>query len=145
MDLSSLKPTEGSTKNRKRVGRGRASGHGKTSTRGQKGQKSRTSVRVGFEGGQMPLTRRVPKLPGFKNNNKEYFELINIAKLDAFDAKSVVNPDALFEKGLIRKPTLPVKVLGVGDMTKAMTVEAHAFSKTAREKIEAAGGEAKVI
>lgn len=93
----------------------------------------------------MPLLRRVPKLGGFKNPDKVYYELVKVGSLDVFQAKAVVSVEAMFEKGLIKKPTLKVKVLGQGDLSKAFTVQAHAFSKTAREKIEAAGGQAKVI
>ncbi len=148
MDLSQLKPADGeANKDRKRVGRGRASGHGKTSTRGQKGQKSRTGrkPRLGFEGGQMPILRRVPKLGGFKNPDKVYYELVNVSRLEGFAASKTITPEVMFEKGLIKKASLKVKVLGHGELKKGLKVEAHAFSRSAIEKIKAAGGEAKVI
>ncbi len=147
MNLSELKPAKGATKQRKRLGRGRASGHGKTSSRGHKGQKSRSGrkPRLGFEGGQMSILRRVPKLKGFKSINKIKYEIVNLDRLDVFTTTKVISPETMFEKGLIKKPTLKVKVLGDGKVNKAFKVQAHAFSKIAKEKIEAAGGEAKVI
>lgn len=145
MKLSELRPAEGARSKEKRVGRGRSSGHGKTSTRGQKGQHARNTTRPGFEGGQMPLVRRIPKLGGFKNIDKVYFELVNVSKLDDFKAGSNVDPAILCEMGMIKKATLKVKILGDGDITTAVNVKAHAFSKTAKEKIEAAGGSAEVI
>ncbi|MFA5867978.1 MAG: 50S ribosomal protein L15 [Actinomycetota bacterium] len=145
MKLHDLKPAEGGKTKGKRVGRGRASGHGKTSTRGQKGQHARNTTRPGFEGGQMPLIRRVPKLAGFKNPDKLYYELVNVGRLNDFKASETVDPTALTGKGLIKKATLKVKILGDGEVSKALTVKAHAFSKAAKEKIEAAGGRAEVL
>jgi len=145
MKLHELKPAEGARSKQKRKGRGRASGHGKTSSRGQKGQHARNTVRLGFEGGQMPLVRRIPKLGGFKNIDKLYYELVNISKLNDFKAGTDVDPAVLSDKGLIKKADKKVKILGNGEIDKAITVKAHAFSKTAREKIEAAGGRAEVL
>jgi len=145
--LSNLKPAKGSTQARKRVGRGPGSGLGKTSGRGEKGQKSRSgfSHRPGFEGGQMPLHRRVPKR-GFSNARfrKEYTEL-NLDQLEAFEAGTIVTPEVLLKNGLIRKLRDGVKVLGRGELTKALTVRAHRFSATAQERITAAGGKAELI
>lgn len=146
MKLSELKPAEGSIKDRKRVGRGRSSGHGKTATRGQKGQKSRSGkdLRLGFEGGQMPITRRIPKLGGFKSMKGEEYQAINLDRLEKLQIK-IVNPKVLFEEKVIEKPDLKVKILAAGEITNPITVQAHAFSKKAREKIEAVGGKAEVI
>lgn len=146
MKLNELRPAKGAVKSRKRVGRGRSSGHGKTATRGEKGQKSRSGVglRPAFEGGQMPLTRRVPKLPGFKSLKREEYKLIDLDKLNALGVK-VVNPTVMLEKGLIRKADQKVKILADGEVAKALMVQAHAFSKKAKEKIEAAGGKAEVV
>lgn len=145
MKLHELKPAEGGKTKGKRVGRGRSSGHGKTSTRGQKGQHARSKTRPGFEGGQMPLIRRVPKLAGFKNPDKLYYELVNIGQLNDFKVSETVDPEALSGKGLIKKATLKVKILGDGEIGKALTVKAHAFSRSAKDKIEAAGGHAEVL
>lgn len=146
MKLHELRPAKGALKGQKRVGRGRSSGHGKTSTRGQKGQKSRSGVglRPAFEGGQMPLTRRVPKLPGFKSLKKHEYKLVDLDKLSTLGVK-VVSPEVMLEKGLIRKANQKVKILADGEVAKALTVQAHAFSKKAKEKIEAAGGKAEVV
>lgn len=146
MKLHELRPAKGALKSQKRVGRGRSSGHGKTSTRGQKGQKSRSGVglRPAFEGGQMPLTRRVPKLPGFKSLKKHEYKLVDLDKLSTLGVK-VVSPEVMLEKGLIRKANQKVKILADGEVAKALTVQAHAFSKKAKEKIEAAGGKAEVV
>ena len=147
MGLSNLKPAKGSTQSRKRVGRGPGSGLGKTSGRGEKGQKSRSgfSHRPGFEGGQMPLHRRVPKR-GFSNARfrKEYTEL-NLDQLEVFEAGTIVTPEVLLKNGLIRKLRDGVKVLGRGELTKALTVRAHRFSASAQERIAAAGGKAELI
>jgi large subunit ribosomal protein L15 len=147
VSLSNLKPAKGSTQARKRVGRGPGSGLGKTSGRGEKGQKSRSgfSHRPGFEGGQMPLHRRVPKR-GFSNARfrKEYTEL-NLDQLEAFEAGTIVTPEVLLKNGLIRKLRDGVKVLGRGELSKALTVRAHRFSARAQERIAAAGGKAELI
>jgi len=141
MELNSLSPAPGSTKNRKRIGRGIGSGHGKTATKGHKGQKARSggSVKPGFEGGQMPLQRRLPKR-GFRPLSRAEFVVINLSQLDVFEAGSVVDRDAMDEKGLLKKSSLPVKVLANGELTKALKVKANKFSKAAAEKIAAVGG-----
>ena len=139
MKLHDLSPADGSKKNRKRVGRGPGSGLGKTAGRGQKGQRSRTgySRRPGFEGGQMPLIRRVPKR-GFTNIFRTEYTVVNLSDLAGLDGDRVT-PESLLEAGLVRRG-MPVKVLGDGELDRGMTVVAHKFSKSARQKIEAAGG-----
>jgi large subunit ribosomal protein L15 len=147
MALHNIKPPKGATKDRKRVGRGPGSGHGKTATRGNKGAKSRSGFRFkrGFEGGQMPLHRRVPKR-GFHNPFRIEYSVVNLDTLaEVFDAGSAVTPDLLRERGLVRDATAPVKVLGRGDIAKALTVHAHKFSGSAAQKIAGAGGTAEVI
>ncbi len=145
--LHNLTPPPGSRKGRKRVGRGRSSGVGKTSGRGQKGQNARSGShsRVGFEGGQMPLFRRVPKFGGFTPRNRKVYAVVNVSDLSRFEKDQVVDPAALAGAGLIRKERDAVKILGDGELTTSLTVRAHAFSRSAREKIEAAGGRAEVI
>lgn len=138
--LHHLKPAEGASTRKKRVGRGDAGKGGKTAGRGTKGTGARGTVPVGFEGGQMPLIRRQPKRRGFTNPNKVVFAVINVARLEeAFAAGDVVTRAVLVERGLVKKKG-PVKVLGQGDLSKALTVEVDAVSTIAREKIEAAGG-----
>jgi large subunit ribosomal protein L15 len=146
MDLSNLKPAIGSTKNRKRIGRGAGSGTGKTAGKGHKGQNARSGggIKAGFEGGQMPLQRRLPKR-GFTSLNKKVYALVNLRDLELFDAGSVVDVAALGQAGLIKKVGDGIKILGDGEITKALTVKAHKFSKSAQESIEAAGGKAEVI
>jgi len=144
MKLHHLKPAEGSKKRKVRVGRGESGRRGKTAGRGTKGQKARGTTRPGFEGGQTPLIRQIPKLKGFKNPNKEYFALINVGRLNGFDAGSEVSVDDLRNAGLV-KHRGRVKVLGEGDIDRALTVKAHAFSLGAVEKIKAAGGSVEVI
>ncbi|BCR04061.1 50S ribosomal protein L15 [Desulfuromonas versatilis] len=146
MDLSNLKPAIGSTKNRKRIGRGAGSGIGKTAGKGHKGQNARSGggVKAGFEGGQMPLQRRLPKR-GFKSLDKKVYALVNLRDLELFEAGTVVDVAALGQAGLVKKIHDGVKVLGDGELTKALTVKAHKFSQSAVEKIEAAGGKAEVI
>jgi large subunit ribosomal protein L15 len=146
MDLSNLKPAAGSTKNRKRIGRGPGSGTGKTAAKGHKGQKARSggSVKPGFEGGQMPLQRRLPKR-GFTSLNKKVYSLVNLHDLDVFEAGSVVDLEALGMAGLIGNVKDGVKILADGDLSKALTIQAHKFSKAAVEKISAAGGKAEVL
>lgn len=141
MDLSNLKPKQGSRHAKKRVGRGPGSGHGKTSGRGEKGQKSRSgySRKLGFEGGQMPLHRRLPKR-GFTNIFKKEFAVVNLEDLEQFDTGATVDEPALREAGLIKGRNRPIKILGSGELSKKLTVEADRFSATARRKIEAAGG-----
>lgn len=146
MDLSNLKPASGSTSNRKRIGRGPGSGTGKTSGKGHKGQNARSGggVKPGFEGGQMPLQRRLPKRGFFSLNRKEY-ALVNLRDLESFEAGSVVDLEALGKAGLLSSIKDGVKVLADGELTKALTVQAHKFSKSAVAKIEAAGGKAEVL
>src|SRR5215475_7424749 len=146
MKLHELKPTPGSTKRRKIVGRGRGSGHGTTAGRGGKGQTARTgsSIPAWFEGGQMPLIRRLPKR-GFTNIFKKDYALINVKTLERFDSGQEATPVLLISKGLIRSRNDGVKVLGTGALTKALTVHAHKFSQSAAAKIEAAGGKVQVI
>ena len=145
-ELSNLKPPAGSRKNRKRVGRGPGSGTGKTSGRGQKGANSRSGSkkRAWFEGGQMPLQRRVPK-GGFTPRNRVIWSVVNVSSLACFEAGDEVNPEALMKAGLIRKITDPVKVLGDGEISLSLTVKAHKFSKSAEAKLTAAGGSVEVI
>lgn len=148
ISLHNLKPAPGSRSQRKRVGRGRSSGHGKTSGRGQKGQNARSGVkrRIGFEGGQMPLYRRVPKMGGFKPRNRKEYAVVNVSDLERrFEKGATVDPAALAAGGLIKKEKENVKILGDGELSLSLTVRAHAFTKSAREKIEAAGGKAEVI
>ncbi|ORJ63078.1 50S ribosomal protein L15 [Geothermobacter hydrogeniphilus] len=146
MDLSNLKPAIGSTKNRKRIGRGPGSGTGKTSGRGHKGQNARSGggVKPGFEGGQMPMQRRLPKR-GFTPLTKKVYALVNLRDLELFEVGSVVDVAALGKAGLINKVGDGVKILGDGELSKALTVQAHKFSRSAAEKIEAAGGKAEVL
>ena len=147
MKLHELKPAQGAVKSRKRLGRGTATGQGKTAGRGQKGQKSRSGggVRVGFEGGQMPLARRLPKR-GFSNYLfKTEYALINISDLNKFDNGTVVTPALLKEKGIIKKQLKGIKVLGNGKLEKKLTIQAHKFSASALEKIKESGSKAEVI
>jgi large subunit ribosomal protein L15 len=143
-ELHDLKPSAGSHRGRKRVGRGPGSGHGKTSTRGEKGQKARSGGEVHpmFEGGQMPLIRRIPKR-GFTNLSRVEYQVVNVRDLGKVEGE--VSPQALKEAGLIGSSHKPVKILGQGEVAKAVSVSAHSFSKSAREKIEAAGGSVSVI
>ncbi len=146
MKLNELKPPKGSTRKRKRVGRGRASGWGKTCGRGHKGQKSRSgsSNRSWFEGGQMPLTRRLPKR-GFHNPLRKEYDILNIETLNRFDDDTTVTPELLRSAGIIKKKNTLIKVLGDGDLTRRLTVRVHRFSESATAKIEAAGGNAEVL
>ena len=146
MKLHQLKPAAGSRKNRKRLGRGPGSGLGKTAGRGEKGAKSRSgySAKRGFEGGQMPLHRRMPKR-GFKNIFRKNFRVLNVSRLNGFEAGTIVTPELLLESGMVRKGNDPIKVLGNGDLTVSLTVQAHRFTATAAEKIERAGGKAERI
>jgi large subunit ribosomal protein L15 len=147
MALSNLKPPRGATQKKKRVGRGQGSGLGKTAGRGHKGARSRSGFtqKRGFEGGQMPLHRRVPKR-GFHNPFRVEYAVINLDALAAhFEAGAVVTPDVMRERGLVPRGTTPVKVLGRGEVGKALTVQAHRFSGTAAEKIAAAGGRAEAL
>jgi len=147
MNLSTLRAPNGARKNVKRVGRGLSSGHGNTSGRGNKGQKQRSGakIKMGFEGGQMPLQRRIPHLRGFKPISRKEFEIVNVGDLDIFENGMTITPKELKEKGLIAKEKLPVKVLGDGEMTKKIIVKANAFSVKAKMKIVAAGGSVEVF
>lgn len=146
MKLDDLRPAAGSNKKRKRIGRGDGSGHGKTSCRGHKGQGSRSggNTKPGFEGGQMPLQRRLPKR-GFRNPFKIDRAVVNLTQLDAFPAGSEVTPELLAQRGMVRGKDRLVKILGDGTLSKSLTVKAHGFSAHAREKIEACGGKAELI
>ena len=147
MKLHELQPAPGSHHPRKRVGRGPGSGHGKTSTRGQKGQRARTSVNLPktFEGGQTRLTMRTPKLRGFHNRWKKRFAVLNLTRLNRFEDGAEIRPESLLEAGIIKDVGAGIKVLGTGDLSRKLTVYAHRFSAEARRKIEAAGGTAAVI
>ena len=146
MKLHELSPAFGSVKEAKRIGRGHGSGNGKTAGKGHKGQKARAGrgMRAGFEGGQMPLQRRVPKR-GFNNIFATKFAIVNVSDLEVFEAGAVIDTQALQEKGLVKKIYDGVKVLGNGNLSKAVTVKASAFSESAKSKIESAGGKAEVI
>ena len=145
MDLSNLKPAKGSTHDNFRRGRGHASGNGKTAGKGHKGQKARSgATRPGFEGGQMPLYRRIPKR-GFTCRNSKEIVSFNLSALEVFDNDAVITIDILIEAGIIKKPKDGVKILGGGELTKKLTVQVNAFSASAKEKIEALGGKAEVI
>lgn len=146
MNLHSLKPAEGSKRAKRRVGRGRASGMGKTSSRGHKGQMARSGHKhkPTFEGGQMPLVRRMPKR-GFKNINDVDFTPVNVGRLEHFESGEEVTVETLRRAGLMRGRVGLVKILGQGELTKKLTVKSHAFSKSARAKIEAAGGTCEVV
>jgi len=140
-----LKPAPGAHRAKTRKGRGEAAGKGKTAGRGTKGTGARSTVPAGFEGGQMPLQRRLPKLPGFTPRNRVEFATVNVGELDAFADGDAVTPDALRAAGLIRRGAAPVKVLGDGELTKRLEVSAHAYSASARAKIDALGGTASVL
>ena len=146
MDLSNLRPADGSKQSDNfRRGRGHGSGNGKTAGKGHKGQKARSGgTRPGFEGGQMPLYRRIPKR-GFTNRNTKTIVGINVSALEVFENDTVVTVDTLIEAGLVKNPRDGVKILGNGELTKKLTVQANAFSASAKEKIEALGGNAEVI
>ena len=146
MYINDLSPVPGSTHVNKRKGRGHATGNGKTAGRGYKGQKARSGggVRVGFEGGQMPLARRIPKR-GFNNVFAKPLEAVNVSELNKFNDGDVVDAQALLDAGILSKCRYGVKLLGNGDVSRKLTVKAAAFSETAKEKIEAAGGKAEVV
>jgi large subunit ribosomal protein L15 len=145
MKIHHLKPAPGAHRAKTRKGRGEAAGKGKTAGRGTKGTGARGTVPAGFEGGQMPLQRRVPKLPGFTPRNRVEYQTVNVARLgEVFEDGTTVTPKDLAERGLVRRNQL-VKVLGNGDLSASLTVHAHAFSTSAKDKIEAAGGTAFVI
>ncbi|MCH7668704.1 MAG: 50S ribosomal protein L15 [Acidobacteria bacterium] len=144
MKLHHLRPAPGSKKRKIRVGRGEAGRRGKTAGRGTKGTKARSKVRPGFEGGQTPLQRRLPKLRGFKSRNKEIFAVINVERLNEFDAGTDVTVETLRASGMV-KHRGRIKVLGEGEIDRALTVHAHRFSNSAIEKIKAAGGSVEVV
>jgi len=146
ISLNSLAPAKGANRKRKCIGRGPGSGHGKTATRGSKGQKSRsgTSVRPGFEGGQMPLYRRLPKR-GFTNIFRKEFAIVNLSTLAVFEPGSQVSPEVLLARGIVKNVRDGIKILGDGDLNRALNVRAHKFSKRAQDKIQKAGGTVEII
>lgn len=146
MNLSDLRPALGSTKTRKRIGRGHGSGTGKTAGKGHKGQNARSGggVKAGFEGGQMPLQRRLPKR-GFSPLQKKVYALVNVSQLEGFESGSTVDATALINAGIIKTVADGIKVLGDGELTRPLTIKAHKFSKSAQAKIEEAGGTVEVI
>lgn len=144
--IHNIQPSAGSTHRRKRIGRGIGSGHGKTSTRGHKGNKARGQVNPNFEGGQTPLHRRLPQVRGFKPVNKKVYALVNLYTLEEnFEAGATITPELLVEKGILRDLHAGLKVLGTGEITKSLTVHAQKFSETAAEKLKAAGGTVEVL
>jgi large subunit ribosomal protein L15 len=147
MQLDDLRSPKGAFKTRKRVGRGHGSGHVKTSGRGMKGQNSRSGggVRLGFEGGQNPIYRRMPYKRGFTNIFRTEYDIVNVGQLEGLGIEGEITPESLLARGTIQHPRLPLKVLGDGALSVALVVRAHKFSATAKEKIEAAGGRAEVI
>jgi len=146
MDLSHLRPATGATKKSKRIGRGPGSGHGKTSGKGHKGKGSRSGGNTppGYEGGQMPLSRRLPKF-GFHNPFREEFSIVNIGSLERFEGGSIIDSDMLIKVGLVKNNKKKIKILADGTLTKSLTVKAQAFSKQAQEKITASGGTVEVV
>jgi len=146
MDLSHLRPAVGATKKSKRIGRGPGSGHGKTSGKGHKGKGSRSGGNTppGYEGGQMPLSRRLPKF-GFRNLFREEFSIVNIGSLERFEGGSIIDSDMLVKVGLVKNNKKKIKILADGTLTKSLTVKAQAFSKQAQEKITASGGTVEVV
>ncbi|MGH3665711.1 MAG: 50S ribosomal protein L15 [Egibacteraceae bacterium] len=146
MKIHHLKPAPGAHRAKSRKGRGEAAGRGKTAGRGTKGSGARGRMPAGFEGGQMPLQRRLPKLPGFTSRNRVEYATVNVGRLDAaFDDGAEVTPEALRGKGLVRRGNAPVKILGNGELSKALTVAAHAFSQAARDKVESSGGTVREV
>jgi large subunit ribosomal protein L15 len=147
MQLDDLRSPKGAFKNRKRVGRGHGSGHVKTSGRGMKGQNSRAGggVRIGFEGGQNPIYRRMPYKRGFTNIFRVEYEIVNVGELTGLGIEGEITPESLLERGTIHHPRRPLKVLGDGELKAPLVVRAHKFTASAKEKIEAAGGRAEVI
>ncbi len=144
--LHNLKPAEGSTHTRKRIGRGIGSGHGKTSTRGHKGNKARGQINPNFEGGQTPLHRRLPQLRGFKPVNKKVYALVNVGRLQAeFADGASITPDLLIEAGILRDLHDGLKVLGGGEVTSKFTVHTNFISESAKQKLEAAGGTVEIL
>ncbi|MBK8275833.1 MAG: 50S ribosomal protein L15 [Nitrospira sp.] len=146
MNLHNLSPAPGSKKRRKRIGRGPGSGHGKTATKGHKGILARSGggKRPGFEGGQMPLVRRLPKF-GFTNPSRIEYSIVNLKSFEQWTGEGTVTPQAMVDAGLVKRKRLPIKILGVGELKKSLVVQAHKFSKSAEAKIQAAGGRVEVI
>lgn len=146
MNLHDLSPARGAKKRRKRIGRGPGSGHGKTATKGHKGLKARSGggKRPGFEGGQMPLIRRLPKF-GFTNPFRAEYTIINVKSFEQWTGAGTITPQALVDAGLVKRKHLPIKILGNGDLSKPLVIQAHKFSKSAEAKIQAAGGRVEVI
>lgn len=146
MKLHDLKPAPGAKKRRKRIGRGPGSGHGKTATKGHKGLLARSGggKRPGFEGGQMPLIRRLPKF-GFANPFRTEYAVVNVRSFENWSGGDTVTPQAMVDAGLVKRKTLPIKILGTGALKKSLVIQAHKFSKSAEEKIRAAGGRVEVI
>ena len=146
MKLHDLKPAPGAKKRRKRIGRGPGSGHGKTATKGHKGLLARSGggKRPGFEGGQMPLIRRLPKF-GFTNPFRTEYAVVNVRSFENWSGREPVTPQAMVDAGLVKRKTLPIKILGTGALKKPLVIQAHKFSKSAEEKIRAAGGRVEVI
>ena len=145
MKVHHLRPAEGSVRERRRVGRGKAAGRGKTAGRGTKGYLSRHQPKAGFEGGQMPLQRRVPKLKGFTNRNRVEWAVVNVGQLGArFAPGTEVTPDVLRERGMVR-PQLPIKLLGEGEIDRVLTIQVHRASASARAKVERAGGRLEIV
>lgn len=146
MNLHDLTPAQGATKRRKRIGRGPGSGHGKTATKGHKGLLARSGggKRPGFEGGQMPLVRRLPKF-GFTNRSRTEYAVVNIKSFERWVGNETITPQAMVAAGLVKRKKLPIKVLGHGELKKSLVVQAHKFSRSAEAKIQAAGGRVEVI
>ena len=146
MKLHDLKPAPGAKKRRKRIGRGPGSGHGKTATKGHKGLLARSGggKRPGFEGGQMPLIRRLPKF-GFTNPFRTEYAVVNVRSFDNWSGGDTVSPQAMVDAGLVKRKALPIKILGTGSLKRALVIQAHKFSKSAEEKIRAAGGRVEVV
>ena len=146
MNLHNLTPAPGSKKRRKRIGRGPGSGHGKTATKGHKGLLARSGggKRPGFEGGQMPLVRRLPKF-GFRNPSRIEYAIVNVKSFEQWTREGTVTPQLMVDAGLVKRKCLPIKILGVGELKKPLVVQAHKFSKSAEAKIQAAGGRVEVI
>jgi large subunit ribosomal protein L15 len=146
MNLHDLTPAKGAKKRRKRIGRGPGSGHGKTATKGHKGLLARSGggKRPGFEGGQMPLIRRLPKF-GFVNNYRTEYSVLNLKSFENWTGSEMITPQAMVDAGLVKRKTLPIKILGNGELKKSLVIQAHKFSKSAEAKIQAAGGRVEVI
>jgi large subunit ribosomal protein L15 len=146
MNLHDLTPARGAKKRRKRIGRGPGSGHGKTATKGHKGLLARSGggKRPGFEGGQMPLIRRLPKF-GFVNNFRTEYSIVNVSSFQDWNGSGTITPQAMVDAGLVKRKTLPIKILGNGELKKSLVIQAHKFSKSAEAKIQSAGGRVEVI